>query len=68
MITNAKTHFKKEIRLIKDVRQAVDNQFGPGVSKAFENMGFFDSGDRTTTFNTIRQYLNDLKKGVLSKR
>ena len=53
---------EKEIRLIKDVRQAVDNQFGPGVSKAFENMGFFDSGDRTTTFNTIRQYLNDLKK------
>jgi hypothetical protein len=53
---------EKEIRLIKEVKTAVDNQFGPGVSKAFENMGFFDSGDRTTTFNTIRQYLNDLKK------
>jgi len=53
---------EKEIRLIKDVKTAVENQYGPGASKAFENMGFFDSGDRTTTFNTIRQYLNDLKK------
>tara|TARA_A100001515_G_scaffold134300_1_gene124192 strand:+ start:180 stop:1625 length:1446 start_codon:yes stop_codon:yes gene_type:complete len=53
---------EKEIRLIKDVKKAVENQYGPGASKAFENMGFFDSGNRTTTFNTIRQYLNDLKK------
>jgi hypothetical protein len=53
---------EKEIRLIKDVKTAVENQYGPGASKAFENMGFFDSGDRTVTFNTIRQYLNDLKK------
>ena len=53
---------EKEIRLIKDVKTAVENQYGPGASKAFENMGFFDSGDRTVTFNTIRQYLDDLKK------
>ena len=53
---------EKEIRLIKDVKTAVENQYGPGASKAFENMGFFDSGDRTTTFNTIRQYLDGLKK------
>jgi len=53
---------EKEIRLIKEVKTAVENQYGPGASKAFENMGFFDSGDRTVTFNTIRQYLDDLKK------
>ena len=53
---------EKEIAAMKEIKKGIENQYGPGVSKAFENMGFFDSGDETITMNTIRTYLNDLKK------
>ena len=53
---------EKEIVAMKEIKKGIENQYGPGVSKAFENMGFFDSGNKTVTMNTIRTYLNDLKK------
>ena len=53
---------EKEIAAMKEIKKGIENQYGPGVSKAFENMGFFDSGSETVTMNTIRTYLNDLKK------
>lgn len=52
---------EKEIAAMKEVRKGINNLYGEGAGKAFENMGFFDSGDRRLAEDSIRRYLKNLK-------
>ena len=52
---------EKEIAAMKEVKQGINALYGEGATKAFENMGFFDSGDVRTAEDSIRRYLKNLK-------
>ena len=52
---------EKEIAAMKEVKQGINALYGEGATKAFENMGFFDSGDIRTAEDSIRRYLKNLK-------
>lgn len=52
---------EKEIAAMKEVKRGINNLYGEGAGKAFENMGFFDSGDRRLAEDSIRRYLDNLK-------
>ena len=52
---------EKEIAAMKEIKQSINNLYGEGAGKAFENMGFFDSGDRRLAEDSIRRYLDNLK-------
>ena len=53
---------EKEIKAIEKVKVGIRNNFGEGATKAFENMGFLDSGDERLALDSIRRYLDNLKK------
>ena len=52
---------EKEIKAIEKVKVGIRNNFGEGATKAFENMGFLDSGDERLALDSIRRYLDNLK-------
>ena len=52
---------EKEIKEMKRVKQGINALYGEGATKAFENMGFFDSGDVRMAEDSIRRYLKNLK-------
>jgi hypothetical protein len=52
---------EKEIKAIEKIKVGIRNNFGEGATKAFENMGFLDSGDERLALDSIRRYLDNLK-------
>jgi len=52
---------QKQINSIKNVKNAIEGKYGPGVAEAFDNIGLYESGDQRMVDEEIRKYFINLK-------